>query len=135
MRIAAGIILIILGAVGVRGMVYFLSMSTLALSSIPLSVVLTVLWYIVPAVFYMAGGTFCLSKKYWRVCLASASLAVFTGVFALVEPFVMLGRFAIPWTAWAAVIGAVISTIFISLRKKEWQEIPDSVNREVSQGG
>jgi hypothetical protein len=52
-----------------------------------------------------------------------------------VEPSVVLGRFIVPWTALFVIIGAVISTVFISLSKKEWQEISDSVDCEVSHGG
>jgi hypothetical protein len=134
-RIAAGTILIILGAVGMRGLIYLPAVFTSGLSSISLSVVFTILLYTLPAAFYITAGVFCLRKKYWRVCLASASFAVLIAVFPVVATFVMLGRFVVPWTAWFVVIGAVISVIFISLSKKEWQEIQDSVDDEVSNGG
>jgi len=124
MRIAAGIMLIILSVFGLRGLLFLLS-----------DVVFNIVWYSVPVVFFVTGGVFCLRKKYWRVCLASASFAIFMAIFSVVEPSVVLGRFVMPWVAWIVVIGAVISTIFISLSKKEWQEISDSVDGEVSHGG
>ncbi len=135
MRVAAGIILILLGVFGLRGLIFLLQELVIRFSSIPFSVVFTIMWYIIPVVLFVSGGVFCLRKKYWRVCLASASIAVFMAVFTLVEPLVVLGRFVMPWTAWFLVIGAVISTVFISLSKKEWHEISDSVDCEVSNGG
>jgi hypothetical protein len=135
MRIAAGVILIILSVFGLSGLVFFLSELMIRLPSVPLSAVFSILWYIVPAAFYVIGGVFCFRKKYWRVCLASASFAVLVVVFVVVEPFVMLGRFAMPWIAWVAVIGAIISTIFISLSRKGWQGISDSMDGKVSYDG
>jgi len=135
MRIAAGTILIILGVFGLRGLIFLLQESVLRVSSIPFSAVFTIIWYIIPVVLFVSGGVFCLRKNYWRVCLASASFAVFMAVFTLVEPLVVLGRFVMPWTVWFLVIGAVISTVFISLTKKEWQEISDSVDGKVSHDG
>lgn len=135
MRIAAGIILIILGVFGIRYLIIILWGLMIGLSSIPFSVVLTIISYIVAVVLFVTGGVFCLRKKYWRVCLASASFAVFIPIVTVVGPSVVSGRFIMPWNAWFMVIGAVISTVFISLSKKEWQEISDSVDGKVSYGG
>jgi hypothetical protein len=136
MRIAAGIILIILGGFGLQGVIFLLSDLTIGLSSIPVSVVFIILWYIVLAAFYVTGGVLCLRKKYWRVCLASASFAVFMGIFEVVVPSVVLGHLVVmPWTTWIVNIGAVISTIFISLSKKEWQEISHRLDCKASYGG
>jgi hypothetical protein len=135
MRIAAGIILILLGVFGLLGLIFLLQELVIRFSSIQFSAVFTIMWYIIPVALFVSGGVFCLRKKYWRVCLASASFAVFMAVFTLVEPLVVLGRFVMPWTVWFLVIGAVISIVFISLSKKEWHEISDSVNYEVSNGG
>jgi membrane protease YdiL (CAAX protease family) len=135
MRIASGIILIILGVTGLRGLIFLIRESMIRVPSIPSSAVFNVIWYIVPVVLFVCGGVFCLRKKYWRVCLASASFAVFMAIVTVVEPSVRLGRLLMPWIAWFVVIGAVISTVFIAVSKKEWQEISDSVDYEVSNGG
>jgi len=134
MRIAAGIILIILDVFVIRYLMFMFRELMIGVSSIPFSVVLIIISYIVPAVLFAIGGVFCLRRKHWRVCLASASFAIFMAIFPAVELSVVLGRFTMPWTAWFVVIGAVISTVFISLSRKEWQEISDSVDRKVSYG-
>jgi hypothetical protein len=134
MRKAAGIILIVSGALGLIGLVRFLAglVSTLSfVLALP-----TILLEAVPIAFFIIGGIFCLRRKYWRVCLASASLAASIGIFLLVTlslgRAILLGR---GWISWIGVLAAIISVIFISLRRKEWHEISDSANREVSQGG
>jgi len=136
MRKAAGIILIIFGALGVIGLVRFLNGLVNMLSFIPVSEVPTIILRIVPAAFYFTGGVFCLRRKHWRVCLASASFAALIGIFAVV--MLSLGRaiyLGEVWILWIEVIAAVISVIFISRTRKEWQEISDSVDGEVSYGG
>ena len=135
MRIAAGIILIILGVFVIRTWIYIPKEVLIYLSSMPFYVVLTMISYIVAAMLFITGGVLCLMKKYWRVCLASASFAVLMAIFRVVEPSVVLGRFHMHWTAWFVVVGGVISTVFISLSKKEWKEISDSVDGKVSYDG
>ncbi len=48
---------------------------------------------------------------------------------------VVEGGFSSFWRIWIQVPGALISTIFISVRKKEWQETSDSVDCKVSYDG
>ena len=134
MRKAAGIILIVSGALGLIGLVRFLT----GLGS-TLSFVLalpTILLEAIPIAFFIIGGIFCLRRKYWRIFLASASFATSIGVFFLVmlslDRAIYLGE---GWRPWIAVLAAIISVIFISLRRREWHEISDSANREVSEGG
>ena len=136
MRIVAGIILIIFGALGVRALVVLLTGLVKTFSFIPVEIVPTILLEIVPSAFFVIGGVFCLRRKYWRVCLASASFAALIGIFVVVT--VSLGRAIFlgeGWIPWIAVLAAVISVIFISRTRKEWQEILDSVDCEVSKGG
>jgi len=136
MRKAAGIILIIFGALGVIGLVRLLTGLVNTLSFIPVLMVPTILLQIVPIAFFVIGGVFCLRRKHWRVCLASASFAALIGIFFVVT--VSLGRaiyFGEGWRPWIAVLAAVISVIFIAVTKKEWQEISDSVDGEVSYVG
>jgi len=136
MRKAAGIILIIFGALGVISVVILLTGLVNTFSFIPVFMVPTILLEIVPSGFFVIGGVFCLRRRYWRVCLASASFAALIGIFVVVA--LLLGSaifLAEAWIPWIAVLAAVISVIFISLTRKEWQEISDSVDGEVSYGG
>ena len=136
MRIVAGIILIVFGALGVRTLVSLLIGLVKTFSFIPVQMVPTILLGIVPSAFFAIGGVFCLRRKYWRVCLASASFAALIGIFVVVT--VSLGRAIFlgeGWIPWIAVLAAVISVIFISRTRKEWQEISDSVDGKVSYGG
>jgi len=136
MRKAAGIILIIFGALGVRALVILLTGLVKTFSFIPVQMVPTILLEIAPSAFFVIGGVFCLRRKYWRVCLASASFAALIGIFVVVT--VSLGRAIFlgeGWIPWIAAIAAVISIIFISRTRKEWQEISDSVDGEVSYVG
>jgi len=129
MRKAAGIVLIIFGALGVIGLVRLLTGLVNTLSFIRISMVPSILLQIVPIAFYVVGGVFCLWREYWRVCLASASFAVFIGVFGVV-------LFSwIDWTVWVPLVAAVIAVILILSKKREWQEISDSVDGKVSYGG
>ena len=132
MRKAAGIILIILGMWGLIGLISVV----IILSDSGMNPYLPFfLGRIVGIPFLVISGILCLRKKYWRVCLASASFAVLMAIFKVVEPSVRLGRFHMHWTAWFVAIGAIISAVFISLSKKEWREISDSEDGEVSDVG
>ena len=117
MRIAAGIILIILGIFGlIHLLIIGLSDFSLHLSPLPF-----ILWRIVFGAFFVTGGGLCLMRRYWGLCLASALLALFIGGFSVVQPLLQ-GYFLMTWNTWIPILGAVISTIFISLTKKEWQK-------------
>ena len=141
MRKAAGIILITLGVLSlcllinvlvVFGISFFLVPFYPIPQALPAAVVL--LGLIVPAAFYVTGGIFCLRRKYWRVCLASASFAVLFSVWdlggSLLSSNILMGL--IPWVM---LVAEVIAVIFILRTKKEWQEISDSVDGKVSYGG
>ena len=120
MRKTAGIILIILGMWGLIGLITVL----IFLSAPGMNPYLPFfLWRIICAPFFVIGGVFCLRKKYWRVCLASTLLAVFIGIAEVVAPLVEGRYFFMTWQTWILALGGLISTIFISLRKKAWQEI------------
>ena len=137
MRIAAGIILIILGIARIVNMI--ISMSVLPGSFIDSHSLFEGLWIfgywpIVYGALFVTGGILCIGKKYWGLCLISALLALIGGIHTVVQAL-MLGDSIIPWWSWILIVGALISTIFISLAKKEWQEISDSVDGTVSYGG
>lgn len=78
------------------------------------------LFLIIPAAFLVTGGIFCLRKKYWRVCLASAWLAVFIMIMWLTGYHTSLA-----WLSWVFSILGTLPIIFVYLTKKEWKEIQD----------
>ena len=128
MRIAAGIILIISGIVGLIGLL--MSLTGIYLHLLPY--LPRILWRIVSIALLVAGGVFCLKRRYWRACLASALLALFIGISSTIDylRYIATNRFgplsdgpiSMFWGIWILLLGAVISTIFICLRKKEWQK-------------
>jgi hypothetical protein len=73
---------------------------------------------IIPAAFVFTGGVFCLQTKYWRACLASASLAAFIMIVWLTGH----GADSI-WLAWVVSMVGTFPIIFVCLTKKEWEEI------------
>jgi hypothetical protein len=149
MRKAAGIILITLGALFVWGLIdilatfYIMSHSPLMVF-IPHPSFVLLLGLVVAAAFLITGGIFCLREKYWGVCLASASFAVFFVVFNIVylldlSPFYWESSWSYyiytGWPIWVMLVGGGISIIFVLRTKKEWQEISDSVDGKVSYVG
>ena len=127
MRKAAGIILIILGMVVLVGMIIdVIGMSDWGIpSSARLSMLAgTVPYGIVFGGLFIAGGVFCFKRRYWGLCLISALLTL----PLLITPVVgtlLQGDLSLPWRIWGQFLGALIATIFISLTKKEWQEVSD----------
>jgi hypothetical protein len=132
MRKAAGVIMIILGAIVIGIIVFVLSLWRASRID-PLGIFM-VAW----TGFAFIGGILCLTRRYWGVCLASAIAAVVLGIvgFPLAIdwwglPGIVAGIFGFP----LVLAGGVVSTVFISLRKKEWQEISDLVDgNDVSDG-
>ena len=130
MRQAAGIILIISGIVGLIGLVTSLSSGNIYLYLLPY--LPRILLRIVPIALLVAGGVFCLKRRYWRACLASALLALFIGISSTIDYLRYVathklgplsdGPISMTWGIWILLLGAVISTIFICLRKSDWSE-------------
>ena len=125
MRIAAGIILISLGTVGLAGLV-------ISLTYIPselLRLIFPILGRIASGVLLVAGGVFCLRKRYWGACLASALVALLIGIPSTIDyvrwvqtAMWPLELISMTWGIWILLLGAVISTIFIAVTKKQWQK-------------
>ena len=121
MRKAAGVIMIILGAIVIGIIVFVLSLWRASRID-PLGTFM-VAW----TGFAFIGGILCLTRRYWGVCLASAIAAVVLGIVGLPLvarfgwgiPGVIAGIFGFP----LVLAGGIASTVFISRRKKEWQEI------------
>jgi hypothetical protein len=127
MRKAAGIMLIILGISGLIGVALNLSNSGIYLSRL-----FVILWRIGSGALLVSGGVFCLRRRYWGPCLASALLALVIGISSTIDmlrymgpsgmgPF-WEGGVSLAWGTWIMALGAVVSTVFISLTKKEWQK-------------
>ena len=133
MRKAAGIMLIVIGIVQVIGMIINVIGSDILFSAY-YRIWVSAYWPIVFGGLFVTGGISCLRKKYWELCLTSALLALVGGIHYVVTA-VLLGTLDVRWQNWILVVGALISTVFISRTKKEWKEISDSMNYEVSDGG
>ena len=127
MRTAAGIVLIALGIVGLIGLVMSLSGIHVELPRYAY----LILWRIGSAALLVIGGVFCLRRRYWRACLASALLALLIGASSTISYLSHIARDRIEppwegpiswtWGIWILLLGAVISAVFISLKRKEWQ--------------
>ena len=125
MRIAAGIIFIILV---VSGLVALIIDVRVVIGSGPFPSPVSLLWQfvylrIVQGGFLVAAGVLCLKGKYWGLCLATALYALLIGISSVVEMLLHEHLSIMAWRVWILFVGALISTIFISLTKKEWQEI------------
>ena len=137
MRIAAGIILIILGIVRVANIVINMSLPGAFINSYSLLEGLLIFgyWPVVYGALFVTGGILCIGKKHWGLCLVSALLALAGGVYAAAQTLVLGDSISINWETWILIVGALISTVFISVVKKEWREISDSVDGKVSYDG
>jgi hypothetical protein len=141
MRKAAGIILIVSGiAFMVEPIIdvinYYLptAQMEMLMETLPYTIVFGGL--------LIAGGVYCFKRKHWGLCLVSAVFPlslwitrVARWLVAVVAEGSLEGGLSLVWHLWIVVLGTLISTIFISIRKKEWQEISDSVDGEVSYDG
>jgi peptidoglycan/LPS O-acetylase OafA/YrhL len=133
MRITAGVVLIILGVWALTGLIGGVIIITGVSGGNPYLPFF--LWRIICVPFLITGGVFCLRQKYWRVCLASALVAVFVGIAIVVAPLLDGRYFFVNWQTLVMFVGGLIATIFVSLRKKEWQGVSDSVDGKTSYDG
>jgi hypothetical protein len=73
---------------------------------------------IIPAAFIITAGVFCLERKYWKVCFASALVTL------LIMIVWLTGHAAGSiWLAWVVSVVGTFPIIFVCLTKREWQEI------------
>ena len=134
MRKAAGILLIVFG-VGALGL-FIVNVSGLAIRASAYIPNPPDYVYIINAaigVVSIVGGVFCLRRKCWGLCFVSSLfLHIFMTVLIFSELLFLFWMFAL----WLGLIPVwVIPLIFICIRKKEWQEISDSVDGKVSYDG
>ncbi len=114
MRKAAGIMLIIYSMLLLNTMVYALRGYDIHVYQIVSNLLM-----IIPVAFLITGGVFCLQKKYWRVCLASAWLAVFIMLVSLTGS----PPSGLDWLSWVFSILGTLSIVFVYLTKEEWKEM------------
>jgi hypothetical protein len=130
MRKAAGIILLSLVGFGLVTTI----IDVMSGSNIPSSILIGFPYIrIVQGGFLVAAGVLCLKRKYWGLCLAPALYALLKGISSVVGPL-LRGDFSTNWQIWIWVIGALISTTFIFLTKKEWQENQGLLDSSASKG-
>jgi hypothetical protein len=73
---------------------------------------------LIPTVFILTAGVFCLTRKYWKICYASALVTLVIMMVWLVGH--AADSIALAWVV--SVVGT-LPIIFVSLTKREWQEI------------
>jgi len=112
MRQAAGITLMILGALLLVGCVVLLIDYSINVHDPVFDIS-----FMICGAFFITGGVFCLKKKYWGLCLASALVAIFIMISWLIDSYTSL-----TWLDWIYSILATLPIIFVSLRKSEWSE-------------
>jgi hypothetical protein len=113
MRQAAGIMLMILGALMLVGCVVVLIDYGIDVYDPVFNI-----FFMICGAFLVTGGIFCLMKKYWGPCLASALLAIFIMIRWLIDSYTSL-----TWLDWIYSILGTLPIIFVCLRRREWQEI------------
>jgi hypothetical protein len=122
MRIAAGIILIILGMAAISLFI----VDVFGLITHPYEhIVSTPPYYVyiivaTLAVFFIIGGVFCLKRKYWRLCFTSS---LFLHIFMTL--LLVSNLFVFPWMSflWLSLIPVwILPIIFVCIKKREWSE-------------
>jgi len=113
MRIAAGILMIIVGMALLGTFVAVLGDYGIHAYDLAFN-----LFIIISTLFFITGGVFCLKRKYWKACFASALL-----LFALLIFWSLSLPPGLSWLTWFFIPGGTLPIVFICLRKKEWQEI------------
>ena len=131
MRIAAGILMIILGTI----MGTFVALVELTLGEGSMNYARFILFPIIPAVFVITGGVFCLKRKYWKLCFTSSLVLLLLDLYLFLAfnfryiPFPLNSYpanatwFPPSFLDWVFTLSGLLPIIFLCLRKREWQEI------------
>jgi len=136
MRKAAGIMLIIYGAASL----YFSVGGIISEFRHIREAGLLILFLVVFFAFIVTGGVFCFKKKYWRICFASALLAVLMMIYWIYAftrfrfPSPVLPPFLV-WYPLLLMVTGILATIFVCIRKREWKEISHRLDCKVSYDG
>ena len=130
MRKAAGILMIILGTI----MGTFVALAEVALGEGSMNYVRFVLVAIIPAVFVITGGVFCLKRQYWKLCFTSSLVLLLLDLYLFLAfnfRYIPLPLGSYPANAtffppsfldWVLTLGGILPIIFVCLRRREWQE-------------
>jgi hypothetical protein len=131
MRIAAGILTIILGTI----MGTFVALVELTLGEGSMNYARFILFPIISAVFVITGGVFCLKRKYWILCFTSSLVLLLLDLYLFLAfnfRYIPLPLGSYPANAtwfppsfldWVFTLSGLLPIIFVCLRKREWQEI------------
>jgi len=111
MRIAAGIMMIVLG------MVLLITFVSVLIDYGGYGEGFDLV-YIIASVFIVTGGVFCLVRKVWGVCLGSGLVTVLLGVTSVAG-----NPSADNLIGWSFALLGIVPIIFVCIRKREWQEI------------
>ena len=123
MRQAAGIMLMILGALMLVGCVVVLIDYDINVQD-PVIDILFVFF----GAYLVSGGVFCLKKKYLELCLGAAFIAIFTTIES------WIGSYSLSWSDWIHSVLGILPIVFVCLRISEWQEIQGRPDVSTSQG-
>jgi hypothetical protein len=121
MRIAAGTLMIVVGIALLVNFVPLLIEDGIATYDLPFFNLVMV----ISALFSVTGGVFCLKRKYWGVCFASALLLfVLTAllIFILSVLCSLGNEYTPPGWSWFPIPVGILPIIFVCLRRREWQE-------------
>jgi hypothetical protein len=105
MRKASGVLMIVLGTATMG--IFLYGLQPYYSAELKLIVILT-------TAFTIAGGVFCLKRKYWTICFISSLLLLY---------FVVLWGWFLGPLIYLFIAGGIISAIFVYRRKREWQEL------------
>ena len=124
MRIAAGIMLIIYGAGTLFVYVGALITHVSIFDFDPFAISPFTILFMITAVFIVTGGVFCLTRKYWKLSLAAALLAVLMMIFLMPGIFWSRGfpLSAPAWWMWSLIITGALPIIFVCIKKRAWSE-------------
>jgi len=126
MRIAAGILMILYGVGTLFVYVGALITHVSIFDFDPFAISPFTILFMITAVFIVTGGVFCLTRKYWKLCFASALLAVLMMIFLMPGVFWSWGfpLSAPAWWMWSLIITGALPIIFVCIKKREWLEFP-----------
>jgi hypothetical protein len=113
MRQAAGILMVAFGLFLLITVVSDVNRYDFNVYSLAFSLLL-----IIPGAFIITAGVFCLERRYWKVCFASALVSLLIMIIWLTGH--ATGSI---WLAWVVSIVGTLPIIFVYLTKKEWGEI------------
>ena len=127
MRIAAGILMILYGAGTLLVYVGVLITHVSIFDFDQFAISPFTILFMISAAFIVTGGVFCLTRKYWKLCFASALLAVLMMIFLMPGIFWSPGfsLSASAWWMWSLIITGALPIILVCIKKRDWLEFPD----------